>query len=60
MIMTIRKRTKGKKNDLQSTTHKTKDWATWTLLKSGGKLRCYGIEKCIQMSHFVPKKMEAF
>ena len=29
-------------NDLQSTTQKVKDWATWTPLKIEGALRCSG------------------
>jgi len=33
---------KGTYNDLQNTTHKTKDRATRTSLKTGGELRCSG------------------
>ena len=28
-------------NDLHNSTQKTKDWATKTSLKTGGKFRCY-------------------
>ena len=37
-----KKGTKRTNNDLNNTTRKKKDWATWTPLKIWGKLRCSG------------------
>jgi hypothetical protein len=41
-------------NDLQNTTQKTKDWATWTSLKTVGELRCPGmVTRSIQLRDFI-------
>ena len=37
-----KKKDKRTNNDLQNTTHTTKDWATRTLLRAGYELRCSG------------------
>jgi hypothetical protein len=35
-----KKKDKGRNNDLQNITYKTKDRVTWTPLITGGELRC--------------------
>jgi hypothetical protein len=41
-IMAKRKKDKRTNNNLQNTTQKTKDWATWTPQKNGNELGCCG------------------
>ena len=40
--MTKKKKDKRTNNDLQNITYKTKDRVTWTPLKTGGELMCFG------------------